>query len=76
MNAQTHRAACPAASSGTTSSKRLLTFPKVLITGRQAFLTEEALSAIAQATLGSLADAEAGRAAVRGMTAEGVRAVG
>lgn len=41
--------------------QRLLTFPNVLITGHQAFLTEEALSAIATTTLRSLADAEAGR---------------
>jgi D-lactate dehydrogenase len=55
--------------------QRLLTFPNVLITGHQAFLTQEALSAIAQATLGSLADAEAGRPLVRAVTAQGVRAV-
>lgn len=42
--------------------QRLLTFPNVLITGHQAFLTEEALSAIALTTLQSIADAEAGRA--------------
>ena len=48
--------------------QRLLTFPNVLITGHQAFLTEEALSAIAEATLGSLADAEAGRPLVRRVT--------
>lgn len=41
--------------------QRLLTFPNVLITGHQAFLTEEALEAIAQTTLASIADAEAGR---------------
>jgi D-lactate dehydrogenase len=41
--------------------QRLLTFPNVLVTGHQAFLTEEALSAIAGTTLASLADAEAGR---------------
>lgn len=41
--------------------QRLLTFPNVLVTGHQAFLTEEALSAIATTTLASLADAEAGR---------------
>lgn len=41
--------------------QRLLTFPNVLITGHQAFLTEEALSAIAETTLSSLADAQAGR---------------
>lgn len=41
--------------------QRLLTFPNVLVTGHQAFLTEEALQAIAQTTLASIADAEAGR---------------
>lgn len=41
--------------------QRLLTFPNVLITGHQAFLTEEALRAIAETTLASIADAEAGR---------------
>ncbi|WP_404339263.1 2-hydroxyacid dehydrogenase [Sphingomonas sp. MMS12-HWE2-04] len=41
--------------------QRLLTFPNVLITGHQAFLTEEALQAIAETTLASIADAEAGR---------------
>jgi D-lactate dehydrogenase len=41
--------------------QRLLTFPNVLITGHQAFLTEEALEAIARTTLASIADAEAGR---------------
>jgi D-lactate dehydrogenase len=41
--------------------QRLLTFPNVLITGHQAFLTEEALSAIAETTLQSLDEAEAGR---------------
>lgn len=41
--------------------QRLLTFPNVLVTGHQAFLTEESLSAIATTTLGSLADAEADR---------------
>ncbi|HWU95057.1 MAG TPA: 2-hydroxyacid dehydrogenase [Sphingomonas sp.] len=41
--------------------QRLLTFPNVLVTGHQAFLTEEALGAIAETTLRSAADAEAGR---------------
>ena len=41
--------------------QRLLTFPNVLVTGHQAFLTEESLGAIAATTLGSLADAEADR---------------
>jgi len=33
---------------------RLLTFPNVLITGHQAFFTEEALTAIAQTTLANI----------------------
>lgn len=41
--------------------QRLLTFPNVLVTGHQAFLTEEALTAIAETTLASITDAEAGR---------------
>ena len=41
--------------------QRLLTFPNVLITGHQAFFTEEALTAIADTTMGNLADEEAGR---------------
>lgn len=41
--------------------QRLLTFPNVLVTGHQAFLTEEALGAIAETTLGSLSEIEAGR---------------
>lgn len=41
--------------------QRLLTFPNVLVTGHQAFLTEEALAAIAETTLQSIADASAGR---------------
>ncbi len=40
--------------------QRLLTFPNVLITGHQAFLTEEALGAIAQTTLASLSEIEVG----------------
>jgi D-lactate dehydrogenase len=40
---------------------RLLTFPNVLITAHQAFLTHEALGAIATTTLKNLADLEAGR---------------
>lgn len=49
--------------------QRLLTFPNVLITGHQAFLTEEALTAIAETTLQSLTDAEAGRPLVNRVTA-------
>ena len=41
--------------------QRLLTFPNVLVTGHQASLTEEALSAIAETTLASIADFGAGR---------------
>ncbi|MET0429898.1 MAG: 2-hydroxyacid dehydrogenase, partial [Microvirga sp.] len=40
--------------------QRLLTFPNVLVTGHQAFFTEGALQAIAQTTLGSLSQCEAG----------------
>ncbi|HEX7853206.1 MAG TPA: 2-hydroxyacid dehydrogenase [Sphingobium sp.] len=49
--------------------QRLLTFPNVLVTGHQAFLTEEALTAIATTTLQSIADAEAGRELVNRVTA-------
>lgn len=41
--------------------QRLLTFPNVLVTGHQAYLTAEALAAIAETTLASLSDFEAGR---------------
>ncbi|MFT4056907.1 MAG: 2-hydroxyacid dehydrogenase [Novosphingobium sp.] len=41
--------------------QRLLTFPNVLMTGHQAFLTEEALGAIASTTLQSVSDFAAGR---------------
>ncbi|HEX6984369.1 MAG TPA: NAD(P)-dependent oxidoreductase, partial [Planctomycetaceae bacterium] len=40
---------------------RLLTFPNVLVTGHQAFFTEEALTNIAEATLSNLDDLAAGR---------------
>ena len=40
---------------------RLLTFPNVLVTSHQAFLTREALAAIAGVTLQSVADFENGR---------------
>lgn len=52
--------------------QRLLTFPNVLVTGHQAFLTEEALGSIAATTLQSLADAEAGRPLMNSVTAEAV----
>jgi D-lactate dehydrogenase len=40
---------------------RLMTFPNVLVTAHQAFLTHEALGAIATTTLQNLSDLEAGR---------------
>jgi D-lactate dehydrogenase len=40
---------------------RLLTFPNVLITGHQAFFTEEALTAIAQTTIANITAFEEGR---------------
>ena len=40
---------------------RLLTFPNVLITAHQAFLTDDALHAIADTTLANLSDVGAGR---------------
>ena len=47
---------------------RLLTFPNVLITAHQAFLTDEALAAIAEVTLANLDDLEAGRACPNAVT--------
>jgi D-lactate dehydrogenase len=41
--------------------ERLTTFPNVVITAHQAFLTREALGEIAQVTLGNVSDFEAGR---------------
>lgn len=40
---------------------RLLTFPNVLVTSHQAFLTHEALSAIAETTLANAAEILAGK---------------
>jgi D-lactate dehydrogenase len=54
--------------------QRLLTFPNVLVTGHQAFLTAEALEAIATTTLQSIADAEAGRVLACRVEAASVRA--
>lgn len=48
--------------------QRLLTFPNVLVTGHQAFLTEDALAAIAEITLQNVADAEAGRPLANAVT--------
>jgi len=41
---------------------RLLTFPNVIITGHQAFFTENAMKKIAEVTLANVADFEAARA--------------
>lgn len=41
--------------------QRLLTFPNVIVTGHQAFFTEDALTAIAATTVGSIAEFEAGK---------------
>lgn len=41
--------------------QRLLTFPNVLVTGHQAFLTEEALASIAETTLANISDFANGR---------------
>ncbi|MFY7908656.1 MAG: 2-hydroxyacid dehydrogenase, partial [Emticicia sp.] len=40
---------------------RLMTFPNVLITSHQGFLTEEALTQIAIVTLNNIADFEQGK---------------
>jgi len=48
---------------------RLLTFPNVLITAHQGFLTNEALTAIAEITLSNLADFAAGRACANAVEA-------
>lgn len=48
--------------------QRLLTFPNVLVTGHQAFLTEEALANIAETTLANIADAAAGRPLANAVT--------
>ena len=54
--------------------QRLLTFPNVLITGHQAFFTEEALTAIAATTLGNIAEEEAGRTSPNRVSAAKVTA--
>ena len=40
--------------------ERLTTLPNVVVTGHQAFLTREALTQIADITLGNISDFEAG----------------
>lgn len=41
---------------------RLMTFPNVLVTGHQAFFTHEAMTTIAETTIGNITDFEEGRA--------------
>lgn len=53
--------------------QRLLTFPNVLVTGHQAFLTEEALTAIAETTSASVTAAEAGDVLTNRVGVERVR---
>ncbi|MFT3973643.1 MAG: 2-hydroxyacid dehydrogenase [Amaricoccus sp.] len=48
--------------------QRLLTFPNVLVTGHQAFLTEEALGNIADTTLANLAEVASGRMPANAVT--------
>lgn len=49
---------------------RLLTFPNVLITGHQAFFTQEALRSIAETTLSNISDYEQGETCMNRITAE------
>lgn len=52
---------------------RLLTFPNVLVTGHQAFFTEEALAAIAETTLQNLQDVDETGVSENEVTSEMVR---
>ncbi len=52
--------------------QRLLTFPNVLITGHQAFFTEDALQNIAQTTLSNISDIESGRPCANEVSAQRV----
>ena len=52
--------------------QRLLTFPNVLITGHQAFFTEDALQNIAQTTLSNISDVESGRSCSNEVSAQRV----
>ncbi|WEK49565.1 MAG: 2-hydroxyacid dehydrogenase [Candidatus Kaistia colombiensis] len=54
--------------------QRLLTFPNVLVTGHQAFLTAEALAAISETTLRNIAAAEDGHVLENVVMAEAVSA--
>lgn len=56
--------------------QRLLTFPNVLVTGHQAFLTADALQAISATTLRNIAAAEAGQPLENEVVAEMVSAPG
>jgi D-lactate dehydrogenase len=49
---------------------RLLTFPNVLITGHQAFFTQEAMTAIAETTIGNIAAFEDTGAALHEVSVE------
>lgn len=51
---------------------RLLTFPNVLITGHQAFFTEDALTSIAETTLSNISDIEQGHTCPNQVTVERV----
>lgn len=53
--------------------QRLLTFPNVLITGHQAFFTEEALKNIAETTLANITDFEQGRSCPNEVSVERLR---
>jgi D-lactate dehydrogenase len=50
--------------------ERLITFPNVIVTGHQAWLTQEALQQIAKTTLANLADLEQGRRCPNEITAD------
>lgn len=52
---------------------RLLTFPNVLITGHQAFFTDEAMTAIARTTMDSISAFERGELSGNEITPESVR---
>ena len=54
--------------------QRLLTFPNVVVTGHQAFFTQEALSAIAETTLSNIDSVVSGQACANTVTLNLVRA--
>ncbi len=49
--------------------QRLVSFPNVIVTGHQAFLTREAVSTICQTTLRSMTEFESGQALTNEITA-------